>query len=79
MAAFDRISCTAIAVMEFVIGQVGFKADASWHGPVLQQHAATPYHCSTSASMRRDLVRTVMGSAQSWGRCTGRAASAVRR
>lgn len=24
-------------------GQVGFEADASWHAPVLQQHAATQY------------------------------------
>ena len=43
VAAFDWITCMAIAVMEFVIGQMGFETDASWHAPVLQQHAATPY------------------------------------
>ena len=31
------------AVMEFVVGQVGCEADVSWHAPVLQLHAATPY------------------------------------
>jgi hypothetical protein len=29
MAAFDRISCTAVAVVEFVVSQVGVEADAS--------------------------------------------------
>ena len=43
MAALDRIMCAAIAVMEFVLGQVGFEADVSWHAPVLQLHTATPY------------------------------------
>ena len=43
MAALDRIMCTAIAVMEFVVGQMGFEADASWRAPVLQPHAETPY------------------------------------
>jgi hypothetical protein len=43
MAALDRITCMAIAGVEFVDSQVGFEADASWHAPVLQQHAATPY------------------------------------
>lgn len=43
MATLDWISCAAIAVMEFVAGQVGFEVDASWHAPVLQRYAATPY------------------------------------
>lgn len=43
MAAFDRITCAAIAVVEFVVGQMRFEADSSWHAPVLQLHAATPY------------------------------------
>ncbi len=44
MAALDRIMCAAIAVMEFVISQGGVEVDASWHAPVLQQHAATRYN-----------------------------------
>ena len=43
MAALDRISYTAIAVMEFIVSQMGFEVDASGHAPVLQRHAATPY------------------------------------
>lgn len=43
MAALDRITCAAIAVMELVIGQVGFEMDVSWHDLVLQQYTATPY------------------------------------
>lgn len=43
MLQLNRISCATIAFMEFVVGQVGFEADASWHAPVLQQRAATPY------------------------------------
>ena len=36
MAALDRISYTAIAVMEFIVSQMGFEVDASGHAPVLQ-------------------------------------------
>jgi hypothetical protein len=36
MATLDRISYTAIAVMEFIVSQVGFEVDASGHAPVLQ-------------------------------------------
>jgi hypothetical protein len=43
MAALDRISCSAIPFVEVVVGEVGFEVDASWHTPVLQLHAATPY------------------------------------
>jgi hypothetical protein len=43
MAALDRIMCPVIAVVEFVVGQMGCEADVSWHAPVLQLHAATPY------------------------------------
>jgi hypothetical protein len=43
MAALDRISCGAIPLLEFAVGEVGFEVDASWHAPVLQLHAATPY------------------------------------
>jgi hypothetical protein len=43
MTALGRVVSAAIAVMEFVVGQVGFEADVSWHALVLQQHAATPY------------------------------------
>jgi hypothetical protein len=32
-----------IAVMEFVVGEVGFALDASWHAPVLQLPTATPH------------------------------------
>ena len=31
MAALDRVIGTAIAVMEFVVGQIGSEADAVWH------------------------------------------------
>lgn len=41
MAALDWITYPAIAVVEFVVSQVGFEADASWHAPVLRQHVAT--------------------------------------
>jgi hypothetical protein len=44
MAALDWVICTAIADMEFVVGQMGFEANASWHAPVLQRHAATQYY-----------------------------------
>jgi hypothetical protein len=43
MAALDRIICPVIAVVELVVGQMGCEADVSWHAPVLQLHAATPY------------------------------------
>jgi hypothetical protein len=43
MAALDRISCRAIPLLEFVVGEVGVEVDASWHALVLQLHAATPY------------------------------------
>jgi hypothetical protein len=33
VAALDRIRCAAIAVMEFVVSQVRFEVDASWHAP----------------------------------------------
>ncbi len=33
MAALDWIMCMAIAVMEFVVGQMGREADASLHAP----------------------------------------------
>jgi hypothetical protein len=33
MSVFDRIICVAVAVMEFVVRQVGFEADVSWHAP----------------------------------------------
>jgi hypothetical protein len=42
-AALDQIIGSTIALLEFVVGQVGFEVDASWHAPVLQQPAATPY------------------------------------
>ena len=44
MAALNRISCSAIALLEFVVGEVGFEVDVSWHASVLHLHAATPYH-----------------------------------
>jgi hypothetical protein len=43
VGTLDRITCPAIAVVEFVVSQVGYEVDASWHVPVLQLHAATPY------------------------------------
>jgi hypothetical protein len=45
MAALDRNRCGAIPPLEFV-GQVRLEVDASWHAPVLQLHAATPYQLS---------------------------------
>src|SRR5260221_4466038 len=33
MATLDRITCPAIAVVEFVVSQVEFEANASWHPP----------------------------------------------
>ena len=50
MAALDRITCVAIAVVEFVVGQMGCEADASWHALVLQLHAATPYEAAMRTS-----------------------------
>lgn len=44
MAALDGITCTPRAALEFVVRQVGVEVDTSWHAPVLQQHAETPYH-----------------------------------
>ena len=43
MAALDRIRCRAIPLLEVVVGEVGSEVDVSWHAPVLQLHAATPY------------------------------------
>jgi hypothetical protein len=43
VAALDRIIGSTIALLEFVVGQMGCEVDASWHAPVLQLHAATPY------------------------------------
>jgi hypothetical protein len=43
VAPLDGIVCPAIVVMEFVVGEVGTEVDATWHAPVLQLHAATPY------------------------------------
>ena len=31
MSALDRVVGAAIAVMEFVVGQIGSEADAVWH------------------------------------------------
>ena len=39
----ERRYRAAIAAMEYVVGQVGFEADTSWHALVLQRHNATPY------------------------------------
>jgi hypothetical protein len=44
MAALGRIRCAPIPLLEFVVGEVGFEVDTSWHASVLQLHAATPYH-----------------------------------
>jgi len=44
MAPFNRIICASVAVVEFVVVEVGFEVDVSWHAPVLQLHAATPYY-----------------------------------
>jgi hypothetical protein len=65
-AALDGITGVPRATMEFVVGQIGFEAGASWHSlvlqrydatpyeswhvPVLQQHAATPYEVLDVAS-----------------------------
>jgi hypothetical protein len=43
VTALDGIGGVSIAVVEFVVGQMGFEVDASWHAFVLQQHEATPY------------------------------------
>jgi hypothetical protein len=43
VAALDRVSGAAVAVTEFVVSQVRCEVDVSWHAPVLQLHAATPY------------------------------------
>jgi hypothetical protein len=43
MTALDRIGCSAIPLLEFVVSEVRFEVDASRHAPVLQLHAATPY------------------------------------
>ena len=48
MAAFDRITCAAIAVVKVVVSQMRFEVDASWHAPVLQLHAATRYESDRS-------------------------------
>jgi hypothetical protein len=57
MAALDRICCVAIAVPEFVVGQVGFEADVSWHAPVLQLHTATPYEASDDSKRQATIKR----------------------
>src|SRR5262245_10315519 len=44
VGTLDRITYPAIAVVEFFVSQVGFEVDTSWHVPVLQLHAATPYN-----------------------------------
>jgi hypothetical protein len=62
MAALDRITCTAIAPMEFVVGEVGCKVDVSGHAPVLQLHAATPYKVAIAAHPR------AVGISQIWQR-----------
>jgi hypothetical protein len=41
-AALDRIMYAAIAVVEFVVTQVGCQVDVSWQAPALQQRADTP-------------------------------------
>jgi hypothetical protein len=33
MAALDRISCSAIPLLQVVLGQVGLAVNASWHAP----------------------------------------------
>ena len=43
-AALDWIRCAPMPLLQFVVGQVGCEVDASWPAPVLQLHAATPYH-----------------------------------
>jgi hypothetical protein len=42
-AALDGIVGLAIALIQFVLGQIRMEADAFWHAPVLQQNPATPY------------------------------------
>src|SRR5258708_33837244 len=56
MAALDWISGSAIALLEFVVGQVGFEVDASWHAPVLQQHAATLYQTCEATVLRHSIA-----------------------
>jgi hypothetical protein len=36
---FDRVTCSAMALLEVVVGAV----DASGQAPILQQYAVTPY------------------------------------
>jgi hypothetical protein len=55
MAAFDWIIGSTIALLEFVVGEVGCEVDASWHAPVLQLHAATPYHSQQRSDAKRRL------------------------
>ena len=33
MAPFNRIICASVAVVEFVVVEVGFEVDVSWHAP----------------------------------------------
>ena len=40
MATLDRISCPAVAVMEFVVGQVGFEVDVSWHAELFSSRVS---------------------------------------
>lgn len=42
-AALNRVAGVPIPAMKFVVGQMGFEMDASWHACVLQQHVATRY------------------------------------
>lgn len=44
MTALGWIRCSAISLLKFVVGQMGFEVDASWHAPVLQLPAVTPFH-----------------------------------
>jgi len=39
----DRISCSAIPLLQFVVGEMGFEVDASWHALILHIYAPTPY------------------------------------
>jgi hypothetical protein len=43
MAALDRTSGAAVAVVEFIVSEVRFEANVSWHAPVRQLPAVTPY------------------------------------
>ena len=42
-AEIDRVAGLVIARLQPVVGQVGCEADTSWHAPVLQHYAMTPY------------------------------------